>query len=310
MAGMTLQQAMVVAMQHHKEGKLREAEELYRQILQSQPDNADALHLLGVLAADTGRDAEGVQLIREAIKVCPLDMKCWSNLWVILLKQARADEAVHALEQAARLTPDEAGVLDHLGMALQAAGRGPDAIKAYLKALSIRDRSSGVGLATPTQSELCACDNLLVTLHHDPANHARAIFQVHDQWNRLYGASLAGAAGLHDNDRTVDRRLRVGYVSAYLNNWPVGRFMLPLIANHDRGQFEISCYSDVRNPDALTEKLRSYSDTWRDTPNLNDEQLARLVHRDRIDILIDLGMHQLGNRMFVFARKPAPVQVT
>jgi predicted O-linked N-acetylglucosamine transferase (SPINDLY family) len=114
----------------------------------------------------------------------------------------------------------------------------------------------------------------------------------------------------HLNDRSPQRRLRIGYVSPDFRFHPVGRFLLPLLETHDRGNFEIFCYASVDVPDALTDRCRAYTDAWRDVRDLSDEQLAQVVRRDRIDVLVDLTMHMAQNRLLLFARKPAPVQVT
>jgi protein O-GlcNAc transferase len=114
----------------------------------------------------------------------------------------------------------------------------------------------------------------------------------------------------HVNDRSPDRRLRIGYVSPDFKDHVVARFMLPLLAHHDRVNFEIFCYADVARPDRMTEALRKHADHWRVTLGMTDEQMARKVREDRIDILVDLTMHMGSNRLLAFARKPAPVQVT
>ncbi len=75
-------------------------------------------------------------------------------------------------------------------------------------------------------------------------------------------------------------------------------------------QFEVFCYAQVAHPDILTDRLRGYADVWRDIVGLSDLQTDDLVRRDQIDILVDLKMHTANNRLLVFARKPAPVQVT
>ena len=69
-------------------------------------------------------------------------------------------------------------------------------------------------------------------------------------------------------------------------------------------------YSDVRAPDALTAQLEALADEWCVCVGLSDRQLAERIRGDRIDILVDLSLHTAGNRLLVFARKPAPVQVT
>jgi predicted O-linked N-acetylglucosamine transferase (SPINDLY family) len=112
------------------------------------------------------------------------------------------------------------------------------------------------------------------------------------------------------NDPNPDRRIRVGLVSADFMEHPVGRFILPLLANHDRTAFEMVCYSDARAPDALTAQLRGHADMWRDVWELSDEKLAEQVRADKVDVLVDLSLHTRGHRLRAFARKPAPVQVS
>jgi len=86
--------------------------------------------------------------------------------------------------------------------------------------------------------------------------------------------------------------------------------MLPLLKAHDHTHFEIFCYSDVRHPDSITDQCRNAVDQWRSVVGLTDEQVAELVRKDQIDILVDLVSHMGSNRLLTFARKPAPVQVT
>ena len=305
-----LQQIVDLAMQHHRAGDLRGAERLYRQILSQKPNQPDALHLLGVLSADTGRTQEGIALIRQALSLAPSAAEVWSNLGVILTREGRTNEAVEAFRQSIRLRPHVISDFNNLGNALQQAGRAGEAIAAYRTAMSNRDRMAEAQRPHPADWELRASDNLLILLHHDPANDAKAIFADHALWNRLYAAPLAPSIQKHDNERNPDKRLRVGFVSAYLSSYPVGRFISGLLREHDRERFEVFCYSDLREPDATTRALSDWSAQWRDTAALDDGQLAELIHRDGIDLLVDLGMHTRGNRMRAFARRPAPVQIT
>jgi predicted O-linked N-acetylglucosamine transferase (SPINDLY family) len=84
----------------------------------------------------------------------------------------------------------------------------------------------------------------------------------------------------------------------------------PLLRGHDPREFEIFCYAEVSHPDALTNRFRASAAQWCDTIGLTDEQCAARIREDRIDVLVDLALHTTGNRLLVFARKPAPVQVT
>ena len=90
----------------------------------------------------------------------------------------------------------------------------------------------------------------------------------------------------------------------------MGRFLLPLVSHHETSEFEVFAYSRVLAPDAITQSIRSQVDCWRNTAGMSDERVAEQIRKDRIDILVDLTMHAASNRLLVFARKPAPVQVT
>ena len=87
--------------------------------------------------------------------------------------------------------------------------------------------------------------------------------------------------------------------------------LLPLFRQHDRRQFrDFLLLPTCRVPTSVTDRFQGYADVWRNIAGLTDEQLAQLIREDRIDILVDLTLHMAHNRLLVFARKPAPVQVT
>lgn len=114
----------------------------------------------------------------------------------------------------------------------------------------------------------------------------------------------------HESDFTHTRRLRVGYVSPDFRQHSVAYFIEPVIAEHDRQRFEVYCYSDVARPDPVTERFKALADHWHDVSADSDETLARRIRGDGIDLLVDLDGHAAGNRLPVFAQKPAPVQMT
>ena len=113
----------------------------------------------------------------------------------------------------------------------------------------------------------------------------------------------------HPNDRSPERRLRIGYVSPHFRNQATSFFTAPLLGAHDRAHFEIYCYADVLRRDEITVMLQQRADVWRDVVGQADEQIAAIIRQDKIDILIDLTMHMAEGRPLLFARKPAPVQV-
>jgi len=106
------------------------------------------------------------------------------------------------------------------------------------------------------------------------------------------------------------RRLRVGYVSPDFRRHAAAYFSEPILANHDRGQVEIYCYADVKREDDYTRRFRRMAEHWHSVVGLSDDAMAQLIREHEIDILVDLAGHTAGNRMLVFARRPAPIQVT
>ncbi len=155
-----------------------------------------------------------------------------------------------------------------------------------------------------------AASNRLVILHFRPESDAQTLLAEHRRWAGQYAAPLAAEIRYHANDRTPDRRLRVGFLSPDFRNHPVGQLLGPLFTHHDRRASAFFAYSDVRTADRLTEKLRRLAHHWCDCVGLSDAHLADRIRIDRIDVLVDLAQHTAGNRLLVFARKPAPVQVT
>ncbi len=139
---------------------------------------------------------------------------------------------------------------------------------------------------------------------------ADAVARAH----RIVGAEMARAAGppfvTWDNPVDPDRRLRIGYVSGDFELHAVGLFVDPIIAGHDRARFDVYCYSSAKKPDSMGRRMRQAALSWREVADMDDGSLARLVRDDRIDILVDLAGHTNRNRLFAFARHPAPVQAT
>jgi predicted O-linked N-acetylglucosamine transferase (SPINDLY family) len=314
------------------QGRLDEAIAAYGHAIGLRPDLAEAHSNLGVALREAGRPAQAIAALRRAIELRPDLAEAHNNLGIALFEAERRDEAIAAYGRAIELRPDHAEAYGNLAIVLHEVGRLDEALAAYGHALALRPDLAGTQLnpgpvlkdqgrldealawyrkaAEAKPDDARAGSDLLLFLHFLPEYDAPAILEEHRRWAQRHAAPLSAQARPHDNDRSPDRRLRVGYVSTDFREHPVGRVLLPLLANHDRRQFEVVCYSDARVADALTDTFRSLADRWCPSTQLDDQGLADQIRDDRIDILVDLGVHTAGNRMLVFARKPAPVQVS
>ena len=114
-----------------------------------------------------------------------------------------------------------------------------------------------------------------------------------------------------ENTPDPARPLRIGYLSQDFRNQAAGHFAEPLFEHHDPAAFQLyGYYCNFFGNDELTARLRSKSAGWVEIQQLNDAALAERVRGDQIDILVDLGMHMAHNRLLLFGRKPAPVQLS
>jgi protein O-GlcNAc transferase len=244
----TIEEAMEIAIGHHQSGRLAEAEGLYRQVLAQRPDHADALNLLGVLVCQAGQPEVGIDLIGRAITNNPAVAEYHSNLGAAYGTAGRGDGAIASFRRAVELRPDWAEAYTNLGSALGTKGRLDEALACFRKAVALKPDLSP------------AASNLLFTLHYHPDYDAQAILAEHRHWARQFAEPLAAQIRPHDNDRTPDRRLRIGFLSPDFSGHPVGLLLLPLFSHHDRRQFEFVCYSDVKAADAVTEQLKALAD--------------------------------------------------
>ena len=314
------------------QGRIEEAIAAYRKAIALKPDYAPAHTNLGCALGDQGRPEEAIAAFHRAIGLAPDLAEPHNNLGNVLTDQGRLAAAIAAYHRAIQLRPSYAEAHSNLGNALKNQGGLEEAIAAYRRAIALKpdlaDAHNNLGNALKDLGrvdEALACcrravelkpdfteaaSNSLLTLLYHPGYDAQALLAEHRLWAMRYADPLAAEIRYHQNDRAPERKLRVGYVSPDFRGHPVGYLLLPLFANHDRRQVEIVGYSDVRVPDALTAKLEALSDAWCISVGLSDRQLAERIRGDGIDILVDLALHTAGNRLLVFARKPAPVQVT
>jgi Flp pilus assembly protein TadD len=138
MAQPTIQQTLDLAIRRHQAGRLREAEQLYRQVLVQRPNHADALNLLGMLAGQTGRLDAAPNLIRRAIAICSTNVAYYNNLGNALTDAGSLDEAIAVYRQAIALGPQDAKAHYNMGVALERKRQLDEAIAAYRQAIRLQ----------------------------------------------------------------------------------------------------------------------------------------------------------------------------
>ena len=283
---------------HQAMGNHTAAMACYLKAVELSPNFAEPHYNLGTLLQSAGNDADAARAYKRATELQPRLGPAWSNLANALVGLTLPDEAAEAARKAQELQPRSHSVMGNLAAALQLQGDMHGAIAAYRAAVELHPGDF------PNHS------NLLYTLNFSPDIQPQSLYEEHLRWARQHAESLTAAASPHTRAREPEKRLRVGYVSAHFKTHAVAFFLEPLIAGHDRAQVELFCYSDVLQPDEATAQFQTLADAWRDVAGLTDDEVAAMIRADQIDILVDAAGHIGGNRLLVFARKPAPVQVT
>ncbi|HUB24696.1 MAG TPA: tetratricopeptide repeat protein, partial [Tepidisphaeraceae bacterium] len=298
MGPLTTQQMLELALREHQARRLEAAEAIYQQVLAVQPNQQDALNLLGVMAHQRGQYDQAVQWIARAISARPTEAAFFVNLGLALTGQKKSDEAIAAFGHAVRLRPDHADALNYLADAHMAAGEMASAVDYWRRAGEARPANAAWG------------SDLLYAMNFDPRQDAQAIARAGREWDRRHGEPLRASISSHESSREPNRKLRIGYLSQDLKVHVVGFNLLPLLARHDHNQFEIFCYSSSETSDEVTEHLKMCASGWRQIHSTPDAAVADMIRQDKIDILVDLSLHTRGNRLLVMARRPAPVQAT
>ena len=310
-------------------GRLGEADQLFREAFALDPQNALALLGLGVIAHRTGNFAAALALFDRCILIAPALAAAHVNRGNSLAASRQYDAAVDAFAAALTLSPNLPSALINLGSALHAVGRLDDAVVALERAQSTQPDSAelfnNLGNLYKDQGRIAdalvcyrraldlnpmtqqAFSNKLAAMKVDTSLAPVQILARHREWSNWFEA-VATHAPLLVNSPEPFRRLRLGYVSPDCHT-AVPAFLDAVIKSHNREQFEVFCY--FNNPQE-TQKLEllGITGTTRIMRGLDDKQVAMQIHADVIDILIDIAGHTGQNRLGVFARRPAPVQMT
>ena len=262
-----------------------------------RPDTPDALIQRGWLLLAYGKLEAAYQACEAALALAP------SAPLVLIAGAETARMAGHSVraaelaEQILKQTPKDQAALSLLGSCMAAWGDAQGALSKYDEAIAIAP-----------DYEAAIANKIFVLDFLPDADFA--VHQAARRWWWDHIGQYLPRCKLDRIDLDPERRIRVGYVSSDFRSHSVAFSVLPIFRAHDHERFTIVAYHCSLENDNVTADVRSLMDEWVDAAELSNEQLADRIMADRIDILVDLSGYTAGNRLAVFARKPAPVQVS
>jgi protein O-GlcNAc transferase len=278
-------------------GHLDEAIECYQHAIANGPATPASLNNLGNALQDAGRLADALRSFHEALVLDPTVPETHNFLGVILQKVDRLDDALMFYQQALQLRPDYVEALNNLGLLFKDMARLDEAVACFERAMAIKSPRPDVH------------SNLIYTLCFQRNAQTKMAHEL-QRWNVLHARRFESSQRSAQINRDFPRRLKIGYVSPDFRDHCAALFLIPLLASHDREKFEVHCFANVLRPDVITQKFQSLADQWHSTVAWSDEEMADRIRDARMDILVDCTLHMANHRLLVFARKPAPVQIT
>ncbi len=281
----------------HNLGLLFDAEASYRSALDIDPVFAEAHNNLGMTLKDMGRLGDACVSFRQALQIKPDYPDALSNLGFLLYEQRCLGEAEACLKRVLNFRPDCVESHCNLSATLLEAGQVDEAEEHLRQALKGRPDFSDV------HSNLIFVQDLMTGMDIAFLQNERK------RWNTVHAAHLYPQRA-HRNRPDPERRLRIGYVSADFRMHSAAYVFGTMLVNFDPDRFEVFAYSNSTREDLLTRHFQKSVTQWRKIAGLSDDAVAELIRQDEIDILVDLSGHSSGNRLLVFARKPAPIQIT
>ncbi|MBF0358329.1 MAG: tetratricopeptide repeat protein [Magnetococcales bacterium] len=314
-----------------EQNRFEEASDNLQKAVTLKPDYKEAYLTLGILLQLNGDLENGVVCYQKAIALKPDYIEAHNNLGAALKEQGKLNEAVLSYQKAIACKSDYFEAYSNLGNTLQAQGKLAEAIINYKKAITIKpdcaEAYSNLGTALQDQGKLAeavashkkavtykpddvvAYSDMLFAMHYGECSR-EDLYEEHKIWGEQHRIKLQQVPDYHVKAVDAEKTLRIGFVSGDFKRHSVSYFLQPLFAAHDREKIAIYCYSNSHGEDSVTHTLREQVKGWHKIAGKGDQEVVDLIHSDNIDILVDLSGHTKYNRLTLFAKKPAPIQVT
>jgi predicted O-linked N-acetylglucosamine transferase (SPINDLY family) len=273
------------------------AEKAFNAALAIKPDVAELLAHRGRLRLQLGRVPEAEADFDAAAGLEPTLELAWRGKVQASMVTGRLAQAILACKKVLEQNPTSEIGLTWLGSCLGKLGDTAGAIQNFDRALEIK----------PDCEEAITRKIYYLDFLSDADFAAQQAARKYC-WDAI-GSKFARRK-LAARPLDPQKRIVVGYVSSDFRTHSAAFAFLPVLRSHDKANFQINCYSCSLAQDSLTAVFQSLADVWVDAASLSDDELADRIQADGVDVLVDLSGYSAGNRLNVFARKPAPVQVT
>jgi predicted O-linked N-acetylglucosamine transferase (SPINDLY family) len=310
-----------------------EAKEFNDRALEIEPHFPDSIVNNGVILVQDNKIDEAEQQFWWAMTLDPKHVNARMNFAnVRRLKKMNVDESIDMLKSIIAAQPDNALVhqmlcssyqetmkyvkaLEHANAAVEASnGSSDEALNAVAtshvilgeleEAMDFYERSRAIN-----PENIITGTAYLFTINYDDRKTPEDVFEEYRKHAKVISKSEKVYSHIN-RAKIQNRRIRLAYSSPDFYTHVVSFFIDPILRNHDRSKFELFAYANVVKPDEHTMYLKRHFEKWVDVTQMNDEEMAKQIKQDGIDIIVDLAGHTFGNRLSALSMKPAPIQAT
>ena len=251
---------------------------------------------IALVFSEQGKPSEALEIYRD---ICTDDSEPLLLLeyGTALSGQGLLDDAEEQLRLGCQKLPTNANFHSQLGRIYCRSGRVDKGIESYQRAAFLEPKK-------PQHLQRVAYWSNYSDRFSQQIN-----FQLTRLWAKhAYPENQTGSNTWRDAN--PDKPLKIGFVSGDFCAHAVSFFITPLLKNIDRENFQVFAYSDVAKPDHITKEIQKHCDEWRDTASKTDDLLAAQMGADQLDVLIDLSGHSANNRLGIFSKHIAPIQIS
>ena len=256
-----------------------------------------AYYNLAALYFELGRLLDAEQLLLKALDVSPSFSNAMTLLANLYSRQGQSGKAIALMQEAVQKDANQFTTYDGLGNVYREQGELKKSLEYYDKALAVK----------PDASE--PLSNRLLALNNSADISPEDLFREHQNWWTVLGSKLYTPVS-YSNDRSPNRRLKIGYVSGDFRTHSVAYFIEPILQAHHKDKVEVFAFYTGLYQDAVSARIKALVDHWIPIAFKDDDLVFEQIRDLQIDILVDLSGHTQHGRLPLFARKPAPVQIS
>jgi protein O-GlcNAc transferase len=283
------------ALSCQREGRLEEAARIYNQVLEIEPKQPDAIHLLGMVAFANQDYEEAVRLINEAVILNPTVSDYHLNLSSVYLASNQHALAKSHAKVAIKLNPNMGEAHYNLGIILFAEGNINQSIAAFKRSLDL----------DPNNQTFWT--NYLFAVNFSEKATPKDIYKINRKWGVLLEKQIK-AKPQFQNHQYSNRRLKLGYYLPELDKHVTVRYLSPILAVHDKVKFELVGYGNRTDNKLPPSEITDVLDRWIDISKFTAAEIAEVMRGDEIDILLHPCTFKSRYRN-ILAYRAAPIQI-